>query len=205
MQCVYCREEKPESSFKKREHVIPQCFGKFAPDNLTLRGCVCDDCNQFFGNEIELFLGRDTFESIERLRHGMKPKEPLRDRRRVKSKVRAGAWKGVLVRDRYLTESGTIAIEKAVQAGFYHTERAEYDYFEPANIPTREELVENGYDLKDAQILLIAEPGPELDALVISLNERGINPKPNTDMIKQHPPGEIVPVETDITLDCVFR
>lgn len=32
MQCVYYIEEKPVSSFKKREHVIPQCFGRFTPD-----------------------------------------------------------------------------------------------------------------------------------------------------------------------------
>jgi hypothetical protein len=201
MQCVYCTEKKPNSSFKKREHVIPQCFGKFAPDNLTLRGCVCDDCNQLLGNRLELFLGRDTFESIERLRHGMKPKEPLKDRRRVRSKVKAGAWKGVIVRDMYLAESGTIAIEKAVQAGFYHINRAEYHYFERANIPTREELVESGYNLKDAPIWLIAEAGPELDDLVSTLNERGIDTKLDSSMVKRHPPGEIVPVETEITLD----
>lgn len=201
MQCVYCTEDKPASSFKKREHVIPQCFGRFTPDNLILRECVCDDCNQLFGNQLELFLGRDTIESIERLRHGMKPKDTLRHRKRVKSKVEAGAWKGVVVRDMHLADSGTIAIEKAVQAGFYHTQRAEYDYFEAAYVPTNKELLDNGYDLKDAPIWLIAEEGAELDALIITLVEKGIKLSAKTDMVKQNTPGDILPIVTDITLD----
>jgi len=35
MKCIYCLEDKEEIDFKKREHVIPQCFGKFTPD----KGC----------------------------------------------------------------------------------------------------------------------------------------------------------------------
>ena len=201
MRCVYCTEDKPAFSFKKREHVIPQCFGRFAPDNLILRECVCDDCNQLFGNQLELFLGRDTLESIERVRHGIKPKETLRNRKRVKSKVETGEWKGVIVRDMHLAESGTIAIEKAVQAGFYHKERAEYDYFETANVPTSNELIEKGYDLRDARIWLIAEDGAELDALIASLNGKGIRVSPKTDMVKENIPGDVLPVVTNITLD----
>lgn len=201
MHCIYCKEDKTLSSYKKREHVIPQAFGRFIPDNLVLKNSVCDECNQLFGDKIELFLGRDSFESIERLRHGMKPKEPLRNRRRIKSRIRSGPWKGVIVRDMYLAETGRIAIEKAVQAGFYHTERNEYDFFELNDIPTGKELVERGYAVKNAQIWLIAEDGEEFDKLIEKLNEQGFNVKSKTDLIKQEPPGEIVPVETDITLD----
>lgn len=201
MDCIYCKEDKPLSSYKKREHVIPQAFGKFIPDNLVLKNCVCDECNQFFGDRIELFLGRDSFESIERLRHGMKPKWPLKNRRRVKSKVRSGPWKGVIVKDRSLSETGHIGIEKAVQAGFYHTERNEYDFFEPKDIPTGKELVERGYAVNNDQIRLIAEDGEELDKLIGKLKEQGINVNSKTDFINQDSLGELVPVETDITLD----
>ena len=201
MFCIYCAEDKSATSYQKREHVIPQAFGRFIPDNLVLKKCVCDECNQFFGDKIELFLGRDTFESIERLRHGMNPKEPLRNRRRVKSKIRSGPWKGVIVKDMYLAETGRIAIEKAVQAGFYHNERDEYNFFELNDIPTGKELVERGYAIKNAQIWLIAEDGEEFDTLIAKLNKQGISVKSKTDLIKQGPPGEIVPVKTDITLD----
>ena len=202
MHCIYCTEEKPVSSFRKREHVIPQAFGRFAPDNLILKGSVCDDCNQFFGNEIELFLCRDTFESMERLRHGMKPKEPLRNRRRLKSKVIDGQFKGAIVREKDLGKSGRINVERVVQAGFYHTQRGEYDFFEPKDIPSAEALIQDGYAIKNVKILLIAKDGEELENLTSKLNELGFAlDSSKTELIEQEPHEEIVPIETNLTLD----
>lgn len=60
MKCIYCLEDKPISEYRKREHVIPQCFGNFMPNNLILHKTVCDNCNQYFGDIIELNLGKDT-------------------------------------------------------------------------------------------------------------------------------------------------
>jgi hypothetical protein len=200
--CIYCTEEKPASSFRKREHVIPQAFGRFAPDNLILKGYVCDDCNQFFGNEIELYLGRDTFESIERLRHGMKPKEPLRNRRRLKSKVMEGHFKGAIVRENGLGKSGQIDVEIVVQAGFYHTQRGAYDFFEPKDIPSAKALAQDGYAIKNAKILLIAKDGEELENLTSKLNELGFAlDSDKTELIEPMPPEGIVPIETNLTLD----
>jgi len=53
MKCVYCVEDKPLSSFTKVEHVMPQSFGLFT-NNLTLVNTVCDDCNQYFGDNLEI-------------------------------------------------------------------------------------------------------------------------------------------------------
>jgi hypothetical protein len=61
LRCIYCRLEKSEERFRKAEHVMPQSYGKFEK-NLTLHGVVCDDCNQYFGDTLELVLGRDTYE-----------------------------------------------------------------------------------------------------------------------------------------------
>lgn len=199
MRCIYCTEEKSDSLFKKREHVIPQGFGKFAPDNLILRGSVCDDCNQFLGDEIELFLCRDTFESVERLRHGMKPKEPLRDRKRIKSKVGTGRLKGVIVREKGLGKSGRIDVEKPIQAGFYHIQRGDYDYFELKDVPSAKTLVERGYDIKNP--ILIAEPGEEMDGLISKLNTLEFDLSYNPELIEQPSTDETVPVETDVILD----
>jgi len=200
LRCIYCIEEKPASSYRGREHVIPRAFGTFE-NNLVLRGSVCDDCNQFFGNEIELYLGRDSFESIERLRHGIGPKEPLRERKRIKSKIRAGALKGAIVRERGLGKSGRIDVERVVQAGFYHTERGEYDFFEPKDIPSAKILAEKGYTIKNTQILLVAKEGVELEALIDKLNGLGFSLNPKTDLIEEEPPQAIIPIETDLTLD----
>jgi HNH endonuclease len=65
IQCIYCKEDKPASAYKKVEHVIPQSFGKFI-NNFTLRQLVCDACNQFFGDRVELALARDTLEGQSR-------------------------------------------------------------------------------------------------------------------------------------------
>jgi hypothetical protein len=53
MKCIYCKVEKDAKYFTKVEHVIPQSFGHFE-NNLTLRNVVCDDCNQYFGDNLEL-------------------------------------------------------------------------------------------------------------------------------------------------------
>ena len=159
MQCIYCKKAKDKNYFTNREHVIPQCFGKFYPDNLILYETVCDECNQYFGEKIELFLGRDSFEGIERLRHGIKPKKPLEHPRRVKSKICEGESKGVIIRERYQGHSKGIGIEKVIQAGFYNKYTDGYDYFEPNDIPSSDELQESGYDIKNKTVWLIAEEG----------------------------------------------
>jgi len=46
--CIYCGS--PEPPREKREHVLPQSYGLFE-DNWVL-DCVCDSCNQYFGDKI---------------------------------------------------------------------------------------------------------------------------------------------------------
>ena len=61
--CIYCLNAKPLGDFDT-EHVIPQSFGTFEPDNLTLEQTVCRDCNNRMGRRLEEFLGRDSYEGI---------------------------------------------------------------------------------------------------------------------------------------------
>jgi hypothetical protein len=70
--CIYCLEEKPDDKFN-REHVIPEGFGRFE-NNLVLT-CVCRGCNDFFSKELDLKLGRDAVEGIDRFRFGVKKPE----------------------------------------------------------------------------------------------------------------------------------
>lgn len=69
--CIYCQEEKGASSFNGREHVMPEEFGKFEPVNFVLR-CVCDSCNGYFGRELDIVLGRGTYESLLRAQFDLK-------------------------------------------------------------------------------------------------------------------------------------
>src|SRR5215471_4355995 len=65
---VYCDSTAPRT---KRDHVMPVALGTFE-HNWTL-DCVCDKCNQFFGDELELALGRDSAEAFLRVETGVKP------------------------------------------------------------------------------------------------------------------------------------
>jgi len=57
MTCIYCLKDSNNVSFKKSEHVLPQSFGVFE-NNFTLNGVVCDSCNKYFGDNLELDLAR---------------------------------------------------------------------------------------------------------------------------------------------------
>ncbi len=66
--CIYCSQTDP-TRFRSVEHVIPQGFGRFGSKTPTL-GCVCDDCNDYFGRELDQLLTRDTHEGIARYSRG---------------------------------------------------------------------------------------------------------------------------------------
>lgn len=77
MVCIYCLEEKDKEEFKHKEHVIPQAFGLFK-NNLTLH-CVCDSCNQFFGDKLEILFNRDSLDALNRYKYGTKSLDDLND------------------------------------------------------------------------------------------------------------------------------
>lgn len=202
MKCIYCLQDKDLYQFKKREHVVSQCFGKFR-SNLVLKNFVCDECNQYFGDRIELYLGRDSFESIERLRHGIKPKNKNNKPIRKISKIIEGDFKGAIVREVKMGQTGNILVEKPVQVGFLHKKTGCYEYFAIGKIPTGKELSAKGYEIKYATVILIASEN-ELTSLISELKDKGINLNTKSEYIKGTKTGEIVKIETEITLDRVL-
>jgi hypothetical protein len=71
--CIYCLQEKQESEFGE-EHVIPKSFGTFGDDTPKLK-CVCKNCNNFFGRELDLLLARETLEGVMRYKSGLQSRE----------------------------------------------------------------------------------------------------------------------------------
>lgn len=57
--------------FARPEHVIPRAFGRFE-HNLTIFS-VCEACNQWFGNNLEVSFNRNSGEGLMRLLSGVKP------------------------------------------------------------------------------------------------------------------------------------
>jgi hypothetical protein len=77
---------------------MSQALGTF-DQNWTL-DCVCDECNKYFADNLELALGRDSREAIFRLELGLKSATGAAEllNRRVKTRVRdPGQFDGVRV------------------------------------------------------------------------------------------------------------
>lgn len=79
--CIYCGFSG--STKFPREHVIPYAFGSFR-NALTL-GCVCRDCNRYFGNQLEMQFARESAESIARFRHRLRDTDSAERTRTVRA------------------------------------------------------------------------------------------------------------------------
>lgn len=64
MSCLYCG-----SADTSQEHVIPQSFGTFLGNTLTIQ-CVCKDCNHRLGKDLDEHLARNTYEGLCRYQNG---------------------------------------------------------------------------------------------------------------------------------------
>jgi hypothetical protein len=142
-------QTKPLSSYSKREHVLPQSFGLF-PNNFTLEQEVCDDCNKYFGDNLEIDLARDTFEGLSRFDYGVKKireYKSLGRRSRLAIKVAEGQFKGAHVYLEYSQETDALMIRPIKQIGFLKAGDSEYTYFSIDKIPNQLELDKQGFDL----------------------------------------------------------
>ena len=96
--CIYCTQTDP-ARFGGVEHVMPQAFGRFGSGTPTL-DCVCDDCNAFFGRELDQFLARETYEGISRYRRGQFSSEARPQKRlslALADAAESGDFKGLRV------------------------------------------------------------------------------------------------------------
>lgn len=88
---IYCNQDDPVK-FRGVEHVIPQAFGTFGPDTPTLE-CVSDDCNSFFGRNLDQYLARETVEGVIRYRRGIFSSE-VRPQKHLKIALEPGPETG---------------------------------------------------------------------------------------------------------------
>jgi hypothetical protein len=70
--CIYCRST---ATREKREHVMSQALGTFEQNWVI--DSVCDQCNKYFADNLELILGRDSIEGFLRVEVGVKPIEAI--------------------------------------------------------------------------------------------------------------------------------
>jgi len=174
MKCIYCLKDKLIGCFRKTEHVLPQSFGKFK-NNLTLNNIVCDECNEYFGNNIEILLGRDTLEGRERFIHKIKKLKEFKSqgkKSRLSIKVNEGPFKGAYAYREYSENENDIIIKPLPQIGFKKDDDAEYVYFLLDEIPNREYLEKN-FNLKTPKS--VASLGCQPNLVQKCLTEKGIS------------------------------
>lgn len=150
VRCIYCLEEKPAAAFKGREHVMPQAFGVFDTKNLVLK-CVCDDCNNYFGREIDRKLAQDSAEAIDRINLGIKAAKDFQSLGRrstshievMEGPLAGGLGYAVANRDGG-DDLGVIAFP---QIWFGKSADGPFERFLIENVPTKDELVAKGYEV----------------------------------------------------------
>lgn len=163
MKCIYCLDEKGTEFFKKSEHVIPQSFGVFK-NNLILKNAVCDSCNQFFGDNLELDLGRDSFEGISRYRYKVKPKHDFKSvgkRSRLKMQVAEGPFKGAWAYIKYSLQEDKIVLVPLPQVGFLDRSSGKFKHFLIDEIPDKTSLEKEGFELDKQESIRILGCDPE--------------------------------------------
>lgn len=150
--CIYCLSNKNISSFSKTEHVIPQSFGKFKDNNLTLNRLVCDDCNLYFSKHLELYLGRDTYEgSVLRYQFNIKNDDEFKTlgkRSKLIEKINEGDFKGTFATREYSKKENKIKLKPLPQIGFLNAGNNNYTYYLLDNIPDKKQLENEHFDLK---------------------------------------------------------
>lgn len=166
--CIYCLTTQAAESFN-REHVIPASFGTFEPDNLLLDQTVCRKCNSFFGRRLEAFLGRDSIEGIQRYRYGVSQPpsggETFRRRRLILALHDDSPESGTLLELRGVGSDGSLHVDLVAQVVFQRKGGGERRHFAVDDVPPRQELEREGFDVGRVAILT---PSPEARAEVVS-------------------------------------
>jgi hypothetical protein len=110
---------------------MPVQLGAFR-NSPTLRHVVCRACNQYFGDELERFLGRDSYEGLLRLQKGIVSASDARRFRpkRVELRLPSGsAWEGVRFRLSPNTDNSGVIVDLPAQIGVRRSVEARFHYF----------------------------------------------------------------------------
>jgi hypothetical protein len=186
---------------------MPQSFGLFA-SNFTLRNMVCDDCNKYFGDNLEIVMARDTLEGASRFKFALKSPNEFRSlgkRSRVTIKVAEGDFKGAYAYREYSQKQDKIMIRPAPQIGFLKRESSEYEYYLMDQIPQKDHLENDEFDLKNPRGIRII--GTDIDNAREVLCKTGIKFQfqGEADPSKDHPREDIL-CEINVLIDTtVYR
>lgn len=202
IQCIYCSEIKERHKYNV-EHVIPKAFGRFAC-NLTLKCTVCSDCNQFFGDNLDVVLARDTYEGLSRYVRGIKSANAFKDSgKRLQLRTGAGPYAGQaahLVPD---GSGGSLVLQVRPQVGFKIGGESRYCWFDIDDIPSELELKSGRFDIDQPGSIVISGQ-VKMEEVQEALRSRGILFVRQYGVV-DHEEGQPVDCTINVTLDPIVR
>lgn len=194
--CIYCKKNQHKSNFSHREHVIPQAFGLFEPENFILNEKaklvkhVCNKCNSEFGSSIDRWLAKDSYEGYVLRNKYLKRIQSI-ERRRVSIKIFEGERKGL---NMFLTEQNTA--EALPQVGLLNKNN-EWEYFLSNEISS---INKNNYKLSDKSIVVFQMTNDKAKELFSKI---GINFLPGESLPKSNVTDLLCKV--DINIDKLIK
>ena len=113
--------------------MIPKLLETFEPNNLVLNDCqVCKACNRFFGDQIEIWLGRSSFEALMRFQLGQSKLSKFSNYRgyRVNLRVPPGfPWEGARLKINADVASGILFVDLIPQIGVKRPSDQSFRFF----------------------------------------------------------------------------
>jgi len=169
--CVYCLRRLTDADFN-REHVLSEAFGTFN-NAQVLHHSVCRECNQFFGDELEVRFARGAFEGMLRYQNGVKTPEigavhlPY-----VAFTVPDGNdWSGV--RLSLMNDESGLRVQLIPQVAFFDSSQGRWVHVTGVEIDAG--WLSNRADLKKSQMRIYAGSPEDLEIMALKLSENGVN------------------------------
>jgi hypothetical protein len=165
---------------------------------------VCDDCNQYFGNNLELELARDTIEGENRYAYQIKGPDEYKSvgsRSRLTRKVAEGDFKGAYAHRK--CSGGRLVAVLVPQIGFLKSSFNDRDYFMLDSLPDKLFLEHAGYNLDNPESIRVL--GCDINTAKRKLQEKGITLKISRETIPIQVNGSL-PFEIELKIDdIIFR
>ena len=199
--CIYCGSSEPPRD--KREHVVPQSFGSF--ENNWVLDCVCDECNQYFGDRLELVLGRDSSESILRLKYGLKPPKAAADllNRRLELTIETpGPWRGARAFMAMDLKGTGLELLPFPQAGFRRPLQTDFVWINDTDL---NETSIAPYRPKGTEYRIVGPADDDLRRIDRRLKELGFKPIQQGFLEDTIPQGNQITFAAEMTFDIIVQ
>lgn len=174
-------------------------------DNLPRLTCVCRDCNQHFGDKVELIFHRGSLEAIHRLIKGLKPPHEAGELRRNRLSFTIGApgeWYGV--RLEFQVEEDNLVVIPVPQVGFVRKGQSNWIYMTESELANPGKLLPDDMD-NNAGIKLFAPSEAVQERLIALLADRGIPFRKRRELSPPPAEGAFVLVDHHFPVDLITR